>query len=121
MRPPASPRQRCITLLLIAAVLCRGLVPNGYMAGALDGELRMAFCSEHGASAQWLPDANGPNVVTPSRCDWGFSIGMASLPGTIQSAFIAAAARFALRPGLRLTTWSKPRSSAFARGPPGPV
>ena len=71
--------RRPMFLLLLAALLLRGLLPLGYMPGALGGGALLAFCTPSGAQQRFVTDAELPVAGEHADCPYGFALSMGAL------------------------------------------
>lgn len=78
-----------LQLLLLAALLMRGLLPMGYMPGNVSGETGLVFCTSQGASLSLQDDAAQlSGVHGDQHCPYAASIDLAAvLPRTGDPSF----------------------------------
>ncbi|MEO0499811.1 MAG: hypothetical protein AAF205_04545 [Pseudomonadota bacterium] len=64
-----------LLIALVGAVLMRGLIPAGWMAGNVDGVMRLTICSGAGEADIWIDEA-GNRIAEPGLADTPTGNGM---------------------------------------------
>ena len=113
-------RHPTVFVLLLAALLLRGLVPLGFMPGQAQGQPGLVLCTPQGYVT--VAGDAAPATAKPAQdCVFGLAISMAGLLPTLPALDLPPVAPTVLGTPQTLSLHRSPTTPYPARGPPSPL